>query len=174
MYPRFQKYISFLLAILIFYNAAGYFVTYLAQKATLKNFVEELFISKKARLEIITLDQSESARYLEPGTYEIYYQDNYYDIAFIQKSTDSTRIYCYKDANEKDVLHHLGVHLKNQGSGRHKGKNIKVQNPCFVDVVISDHDQLFFDIPTSITFKSDFRFFNQFIPGSIGHPPERA
>ena len=174
MHPRFQKITSCLLAILIFYNAAGYFVSYLAQKALIRNFVEELFMTNKAELEVISLSVVEFAKYLEEESDEIYYHDNIYDVAYVQKTEAGARLYCYKDVKEKDVVHHLGVHLKNHGANRNKAKNTKIQLSFFTDVVFSERMKLQFNLPFSNNSSFDFHFSSQFIPGCLAHPPEHA
>jgi len=163
-----------LLAAVIFYNVSGHFLYFLVQQHVIRASVAEMIHHHEAPLEMLLISEDEAAVLMAEEDDEIFYHNELYDITLVEHSGSSLKIFCYKDVNEKNLLHQLGAHSKNNNATRHKGKNLKLQNAGFSDVIFACVDKLFYEQNTFSKCSDLFLRTGQFIPGLQTRPPEQC
>jgi hypothetical protein len=170
----FHKILSLLLAAVIFYNVSGHFLFFLVQQQVIKSLVAELIHNNEAPLVLISLSQEEADVYLVDDSGEINYQNELYDIAFKEQAGGKVKLFCYKDVNEKNLVHHLGSHSKNADGTGQKNKNSKSANSILSDVIFSEKDNLFFEKDRLLKHMLAFLMTGQCNPDCVAQPPEKG
>jgi hypothetical protein len=111
-----------LLALIIFYSSAGFYVVFIFQQLQLNSFVQQIIQQDKTVKKVLFISVDEEALIHWQGKKEFMYHDALYDLISLRKSEKGITVICFHDTSEQQLISglikHINDHLKDIPSAK--------------------------------------------------------